>query len=280
MLVVDEAGQLSIADAIACARVAPNIVLLGDPLQLAQVSQGKHPPGMGRSILEHLLGEHATVPENRGIFLPTSWRMHAKICGFISDAVYDGRLRAADGNEVNAVITPGGSAQGLRWIPVEHEHNGRASEEEADAVVREVQALITAQYRTRTAPLQPIAEKHILVVSPYNAQRVLIRRRLRDAGYHSIEVGTVDKFQGLQAPVVIYSMATSSGETLPRDMQFLFEKNRFNVAVSRAQCLSILVCSPRLLELRCRTPEQMALVNLLCEYTQRARVAGKASVER
>jgi predicted RecB family nuclease len=270
VLIVDEAGQLSIADAIACARAAPNVVLLGDPLQLAQVSQAKHPPGMGRSILEHLLGNHVTIPEHRGIFLPESWRMHPTICAFISNAVYNGRLHAAAGNEVNAVVLPDGIANGLRWIPIEHEHNGRSSEAEADAVVREVRALLAGQYRTRTDPLQPITEKQILVVSPYNAQRVLVRRHLRAAGYAGIEVGTVDKFQGLQAPVVIYSMATSSGDDLPRDMQFLFEKNRFNVAVSRAQCLSILVCSPRLLELRCRTPEQMALVNLLCAYTQEA----------
>ena len=270
VLIVDEAGQLSIADAVACARAAPNIVFLGDPLQLAQVSQAKHPPGMGLSMLEHLLGDDATIPEHRGIFLPDSYRMHPKICAFISEAVYEGRLEAASGNDVNAIVVPGGIASGLRWRPIEHEHNGRSSEEEADAVVREVRALLSGQYATRTDPLQPLREQHILVVSPYNAQRVLIRQRLRAAGYRNIEVGTVDKFQGLQAPVVIYSMATSSGEDLPRDMQFLFEKNRFNVAVSRAQCLSVLICSPRLLEIACRTPEQIALVNLLCSYAHEA----------
>jgi uncharacterized protein len=272
VLIVDEAGQLSIADAVACARAAPNVVLLGDPLQLAQVSQAKHPSGMGLSILKHLLGNRVTVQEHRGIFLPDSWRMHPAICSFISGAVYGGRLQAAEGNDVNAIVLPDGIASGLRWRPIEHEHNGRSSEEEAEAVVHEVRLLMGGQYRTRTDALQPVTERHILVVSPYNAQRVLVRQRLRAAGYEHIEVGTVDKFQGLQAPVVIYSMATSSGETLPRDMQFLFEKNRFNVAVSRAQCLSILVCSPRLLEIACRTPEQIALVNLLCAYTQEALV--------
>ena len=270
VLIVDEAGQLSIADAIACARAAPNIVLLGDPLQLAQVSQAKHPPGMGLSMLEHLLRNDATIPEHRGIFLPESYRMHPKICAFISETVYEGRLQAASGNDVNAIVFSAGIASGLRWMPIDHEHNGRSSEEEADAVVREVRILLTSQYETRTDALQPLTEQHILVVSPYNAQRVLVRQRLRAAGYGNIDVGTVDKFQGLQAPVVIYSMATSSGETLPRDMQFLFEKNRFNVAISRAQCLSVLVCSPRLLEIACRTPEQIALVNLLCAYAQEA----------
>jgi predicted RecB family nuclease len=280
VLIVDEAGQLSIADAVACARAAPNIVLLGDPLQLAQVSQAKHPPGFGLSILEHLLGSHTTVPEDRGIFLPASWRMHPTICSFISDAVYNGRLQAAAGNEVNAIHTAGSVVSGLRWVPVDHANNPRSSEEEAEAIVREVRALIGGEYRTRTDPLQPITEQHILVVSPYNAQRVLVRQRLRAAGYGGIEVGTVDKFQGLQAPVVIYSMATSSGDDLPRDMQFLFEKNRFNVAISRAQCLSILVCSPRLLEIRCKTPEQMTLVNLLCSYVAAAESANAAQPRR
>jgi uncharacterized protein len=125
-------------------------------------------------------------------------------------------------------------------------------------------------YKTRTESGRPITESSILIVSPYNAQRVLIKQRLRAAGFGHIAVGTVDKFQGLQAPIVLYSMATSSGEDLPRNMEFLFEKNRFNVAISRAQCLSVLFCSPRLLQIRCRTPEQMALVNLLCAYVQEA----------
>ena len=204
--------------------------------------------------------------------------MHPKICAFISETVYQGRLQAASGNDVNAIVFSGGIASGLRWTPIDHEHNGRSSEEEADAVVGEVRALMASQFRTRNDALQPLTEHHILVVSPYNAQRVLVRQRLRAAGFGRVEVGTVDKFQGLQAPVVIYSMATSSGETLPRDMQFLFEKNRFNVAISRAQCLSILVCSPRLLEIACRTPEQIALVNLLCAYAQEAQGQGCDSI--
>lgn len=270
VLIIDEAGQLPIADAIACARAARSVVLLGDPLQLAQVSQGKHPPGISRSILQHLLGDHATIPEDRGIFLLHSWRMHPSICGFISDAVYEGRLRPAEGNEINAVTSPGLAGSGLRWRPIDHEGNRRSSVEEAAAIVREVRLLMRGTYKTRTESGRPITESSILIVSPYNAQRVLIKQRLRAAGFGHIAVGTVDKFQGLQAPIVLYSMATSSGEDLPRNMEFLFEKNRFNVAISRAQCLSVLFCSPRLLQIRCRTPEQMALVNLLCAYVQEA----------
>ena len=271
VLIVDEAGQLSIADAIACARAAPNVVFLGDPAQLAQVSQGKHPPGMDRSILGHLLGDTATIRPNRGIFLPISYRMHPRICDFISQAVYEGRLHAADGNERNAVHYPGKPPEsGLRWRAVEHDHNASSSEAEADVVVEEIVALLQAQCATRERTLLPLTEGDILVVSPYNAQRRLITRKLEERGVDGVRVGTVDKFQGLEAPVVIYSMATSSGATMPRNLEFLFEKNRFNVAISRAQCLSVLVCSPRLLEIACKTPEQMVLVNLLCAYTQAA----------
>jgi uncharacterized protein len=271
VLIVDEAGQLSIGDAIACGRAAPNIVFLGDPLQLAQVSQGKHPPGMDRSILQHLLGDTPTIRPNRGIFLPISYRMHPGICDFISQSVYEGRLNAAQGNEANAVHVPGKAPEsGLRWRPVEHDHNAGSSEDEAAAVAGEVVALLQAQCATRERALSPLTKDDILIVSPYNAQRRLVTRTLEDRGITGVRVGTVDKFQGLQAPVVIYSMATSSGDTMPRGLEFLFERNRFNVAISRAQCLSILVCSPRLLEIACRTPEQMALVNLLCAYAQAA----------
>jgi predicted RecB family nuclease len=279
VLVVDEAGQLALADAIACARAADNLVLLGDPLQLAQVSQGSHPPGIGRSVLEHLLGDRLTIPPERGIFLPQSYRMHPAICEFISNAVYEGRLDSVAGNEVNAVTSPGLHGSGLRCIAVEHAGNRRESVEEANAIVTAITSLREGSVVVRGAPERPLRDEDILVVSPYNAQRALLQKKLAAAGFPNVPVGTVDKFQGQQAPVLIYSMATSSGEDVPRDMEFLFEKNRFNVAISRAQCLSVLVCSPRLLEIRCRTPEQMALVNLLCDFCERATpVRGALSV--
>jgi predicted RecB family nuclease len=269
VLVVDEAGQLALADAIACARAADNLVLLGDPLQLAQISQGSHPPGIGRSVLEHLLGEHLTVPPERGVFLAHSYRMHPAICSFISDAVYEGRLDSFPGNEINEIDALGLHGSGLRYLCVEHAGNRRESVEEADAIVREIGLLREGLCTVRAEGMRPVSDADILVVSPYNAQRALIQKKLAAAGFDGVQVGTVDKFQGQQAPIVFYSMATSSGDDIPRDMEFLFEKNRFNVAISRAQCLSVLVCSPRLLEIRCRTPEQMALVNLLCDYCER-----------
>jgi uncharacterized protein len=220
--------------------------------------------------LEHLLGDHLTIPPERGIFLPQSYRMHPAICEFISDAVYEGRLDSVAGNDVNAVTSPGLHGSGLRCIAVEHAGNRRESVEEADAIVTAVTSLREGSVVVRGTPERPLRDEDILIVSPYNAQRALLQKKLAAAGFPNVPVGTVDKFRGQQAPVLIYSMATSSGEDVPRDMEFLFEKNRFNVAISRAQCLSVLVCSPRLLENRCRTPEQMALVNLLCDFCERA----------
>ncbi len=267
LLFVDEAGQIALADALACSVAARNVVLLGDPLQLAQVSQGSHPVGTDLSILEHVLGDRETVPPERGIFLDVSYRMHPEICAFISEHVYEGRLKPAPKTFDNAVTIGGRSYCGLEWMPVTHEGNRRASEEEARAIGKAIGALlggsVTVRNRERSLTLDDM-----IVVSPYNAQRVLLRKTLATMGYEAVRVGTVDKFQGQEAPVVFYSMATSSGDDIPRDVAFLFEKNRFNVALSRAQCVSILVCSPELLAVRCSSPEQMAMVNLLCAFAE------------
>ncbi|MHB8442719.1 MAG: TM0106 family RecB-like putative nuclease [Candidatus Tyrphobacter sp.] len=272
-LVIDEAGQVSLANAIACAPCAHNVILLGDPLQLAQVSQGAHPLGVELSVLAHLLGDDTTVLPERGVFLDHSHRMHPQICAFISESVYAGRLQASEATYANRVESQGLTGSGLRYLAVEHEGNRRESREEADAVVGQITRLLDGTVTVAT-PDDPTPKpraftpRDVLVVSPYNAQRRLIAQRLTDAGLRGVAVGTVDKFQGQEAPVVFYSMATSSGDDIPRDIGFLFEKNRFNVAISRAQCMSVLVCSPRLLDTRCSTPEQMALVNLLCRYAE------------
>ncbi|HEY9085700.1 MAG TPA: TM0106 family RecB-like putative nuclease, partial [Candidatus Tyrphobacter sp.] len=269
-LVIDEAGQVALANAIACAPAARNLILLGDPLQLAQVSQGSHPPGVELSVLEHLLGDDATVASDRGVFLDRSYRMHPGICDFISATVYGGRLRADERTSAHRIDTPGLSGSGLRYLPVAHEGNARESSEEAERILEEIARLLKGTFQLAPGASEPLTQAQILIVAPYNAQRRLLRSRLEAAGLGEIRVGTVDKFQGQEAPVVFYSMATSSGDDLPRDVGFLFEKNRLNVAISRAQCMSVLVCSPRLLDVRCSTPEQMALVNLLCRFAEAA----------
>jgi predicted RecB family nuclease len=274
-LFIDEAGQVSLANAIACAPCARNLVLLGDPLQLAQVSQGTHPPGVELSVMEHLLGDDATVPPDRGVFLDCSHRMHPTICDFISASVYGGRLMASERTRCNRVDSPALSGSGLRYLAVDHQGNQRESREEADRIVQEIGALLQGRVRIAAPNGDATIERgcvadDVLVVTPYNAQRRLIAQRLSAVGIHGVRVGTVDKFQGQEAAVVFYSMATSTGEDVPRGVGFLFEKNRFNVAISRAQCMTVLVASPRLLEIRCSTPQQMALVNLLCRYVEAA----------
>ena len=265
---IDEAGQIALADALIASAAAENTVLLGDPLQLPQVTKGSHPVGTDLSVLEHLLRDDKTIPPDRGLFLDTSYRMHPALCRFISGAIYEGRLHNDPSTASNAVDSVEFSGGGPFFVPVEHAGNGRKSDEEAHRIVEAVAGLMKGSVRIGETPARPMTAGDILIVAPYNLQRIRIRELLKAAGLADVQVGTVDKFQGQEAAVVFYSMATSSSETLPRDAAFLFDRNRFNVAISRAQCMSVIVCSPRLLETPCKTPEQMAMVNLLCAYRE------------
>jgi uncharacterized protein len=260
-LFVDEAGQVSLADALAVGTAARNVVFLGDPLQLAQVSQGVHPGGTGCSVLEHLLGDATTIPPDRGVFLERTWRMHPAVCAFISEVVYDNRLEPAPGRERQAVE---GVGAGIRYKPVEHAGRSQSSSEEAEAIAAELERLIGRTFTDAEAKSWLLRYEDVLVVAPYNQQVHCLRKALPGA----VRVGTVDKFQGQQAPVVFYSTASSSGEEIPRGLEFLFSRNRLNVAISRAQCLAYLVGSPRLLDVRCRSVEQMQLVNALCRLVE------------
>lgn len=264
-LFVDEAGQVSLANLIAMGTSSRNIVLLGDQMQLAQPIQGVHPGRSGESTLEYLLKGEATISPEKGIFLKDTWRMHQDVCRFISEAVYDGRLEPRPENnlqrlilrkEANSFLRP----TGIRYVPVEHSGCSQQSDEEAAVVLEIYQSLLKQRYTDKEGVTHPVTSNNILIVAPYNMQVNLLRRTLpRDA-----RIGTVDKFQGQEAEVVIVSMATSSGDDLPRQIEFLYSKNRLNVAISRARCLAMLVANPALMSVSCSTPEQMALVNTLC----------------
>ncbi|MFN8175841.1 MAG: TM0106 family RecB-like putative nuclease [Solirubrobacteraceae bacterium] len=270
-LFLDEAGQISLADALAMGTAARNLVLLGDPQQLAQVSQAVHPPGGAASVLEHLLGDRATVPPDEGLFLADTFRMHPDVCRFVSEMAYEGRLESAP-EAVRRDISGGSepwTGTGLRFVRVEHEGNRTSSREEAVRVAEIVGRLCEATFADADGTRRPVALDDILVVAPYNAQVRCLTAELPDGA----KIGTVDKFQGQQAPVTIYSLATSSGEELPRNLEFLFSRNRLNVAISRAQCLSIVVASPRLLDIDCGTIDQMRLVNELCRLGETAQAA-------
>ena len=237
-LFIDEAGQMALANVIAVAPSAKNVVLLGDPLQLAQVSQGTHPDGIGESALEHLLGEDGTVAPDRGVFLNESYRMHPTICDFISQNVYEGRLTSAPQTKGQLVESRGPlSGAGLRFIPVEHSGNAQESPEEASRLCAEIELLLLSTWIDAKGNTRMLTAEDILVVTPYNAQRRCIQRAFKKHNI-AVKVGTVDKFQGQEAAVVFFSMATSSSEEMPRNVEFLFSKNRFNVAISRARSQS------------------------------------------
>ena len=269
VLVVDEAGQFSLANAVAAAPAAKSLVLLGDPQQLTQPTQATHPYGAGISALEHLIGEHDTVPADRGVFLGTTFRMHPDVTAFVSELSYEGRLDSAPGRERQAISGEGPlSGAGLRWTPVAHDGCSADSDEEAAAVASLAKDLLTRSWTDEAGVERAMTEEDILVVAPFNAQVARLRAALPDG----IRVGTVDKFQGQQAPVVVYSMASSSAADAPRGVEFLFDLHRFNVAISRAKALSIVVASPALLDAEVHTPEQLRAVNALCRYADEARL--------
>ena len=261
---------MSLANVLACAQAAKNLVLLGDPQQLEQPQKASHPLGSELSALEYLLDGHETMPEERGLFLGETWRLHPSICSYTSELFYEGKLRPHAGLATQAVAGPTPFAgAGLFYVPVEHDGNQNSSKEEAELVAEIVGGLLTPgmTWVDRHGATNPLTMNDILVVAPYNAQVSEIAERIPGA-----RIGTVDKFQGQEAPVVIYSMATSSPEEAPHGMAFLFSRHRLNVATSRARCVCILVANPELFDLECRTPEQIRMANAFCAYLERARV--------
>jgi len=271
VLFVDEAGQMSLANVLAISPAAKSVVLLGDPQQLDQPQKGVHPPGAEVSALEHLLNGRTTIDSTQGLFLSESWRLHPDICAFTSEAFYDGRLEARAENALQRINSHGPlGGTGLRFVPVDHSSNQSNSPEEVERIAELVEELLRVgatwtNNKGETQSLKP--EEDILIVAPYNAQVALLKRRLPN-----VKVGTVDKFQGQEAPIVFYSMTTSTPEDAPRGMEFLYSSNRLNVATSRAQCVTILVASPALFDVQCKTPRQMELANAFCRYLEMARV--------
>lgn len=268
VLIVDEAAQMSLANVLAISGAARIVVLLGDPQQLDQPVQGSHPDGTDISALAHLLGDEETIAAHQGLFLEETWRLHPDICSFTSDLFYAGKLEARDHNAQQSIMSGCAvTGAGLWYLPVTHEGNVNSSIEEAEAIANLVTQILSGspEWTNRLNQNSPLAIDDILIITPYNAQVYEIQQRLPD-----IRVGTVDKFQGQEAPIAIYSTATSTQADAPRGMEFLYNLNRFNVATSRAKCACILVTSPDLMEADCRTPRQMRLANAFCRYAELA----------
>jgi predicted RecB family nuclease len=274
VLFVDEAGQVSLANTVAMSAAARSLVLLGDPNQLPQVSQGVHPDGAGASSLEHLLGGATTIEADRGLFLDVTRRMHPAINRYISETFYDGRITTDPSTARQAIQaqTPDLSGAGIRYHGPSHDGKSSSSPEEANLVADIVARLVGQTWTDANGERLTLAASDILIVAPYNAQVAAISGAIRSTmgADTKVLVGTVDKFQGQEGAVAIYSMASSSQEDAPRDMEFLYSRNRLNVAVSRARAVAIVVANPRLLDATCRTPDQMRLVDALCRLVEAA----------
>jgi predicted RecB family nuclease len=270
-LFVDEAGQMALADVIAAGQAAKSVVLIGDPQQLQRPIKGSHPDGAEKSALDHLIGEHKTISPEMGILLPETWRLHPKVCEFTSNMFYEGKLTARPITHARVIEGhPWLNGAGLWFVPVSHEGNRNSSPEEVEVVSRIVDSLLKVEVKwlddsgNRRSLKR---EEDILIVAPYNAQVSDLSERLPGS-----KVGTVDKFQGQEAPVVIYSLTTSSPEDAPRGMEFLYSLNRFNVATSRAMSTVVVVGNANLFAPDCRSPRQMQLANALSLYLELATI--------
>ena len=266
-LFIDEAGQMALADVLSVAGCAKNLILIGDPQQLERPLTGAHPEGADRSALEHVLQGQKTMPKEEGLFLPQTRRLHPSICKFTSETFYENRLQP-DQTARNRKLEghPWLSGAGLWFVSVDHKDNRNDSPQEVESIAEIVQSLRRpeVQWFDRVGERsEPIDWDKILIIAPYNAQVFALRERLPGG---SDSIGTVDKFQGQQAPVVIYSLTTSSPQDIPHGMEFLYSLNRFNVATSRAFTTVIVVGNPRLFEPECHTPSKMRLANAFCRF--------------
>lgn len=275
VLIVDEAGQMALSNVLATAPAGRGLVLLGDPQQLEQPLQSSHPEGSEASALYHLLAGEETMPPNKGLFLHETWRLHPEIARFTSEVYYEGKVRSRPGLEHQAILQASRGngrfdGSGLRYVPASHSGNSARAMEEVQAITAIVAELLdAAQWQDSSRAIRSMTADDLLIVAPYNVQVSALAEAmptLRD------RIGTVDRFQGQEAPVVIYSMTSSSPEEAPRGMEFLYNPHRFNVATSRAKAMCILVGNPALFEPECRAPRQMKMANGFCRYLELAQI--------
>ncbi|MBL9076007.1 MAG: TM0106 family RecB-like putative nuclease [Planctomycetes bacterium] len=269
-LFVDEAGQMSLAQLLAIARCAKNLVLLGDPQQLEQPQQGAHPDGADVAALTHVIGvDRHTLRDDQGLFLSETWRLHPSLCAFTSELYYDGRLTPRSGNELQRIGGTGViDGAGHFLLECAHEANQASSPEEVGAIEGLLRRILGsgATWTNRAGLTASLRPDDVLVIAPYNAQVGALRRALTPLGV--THIGTVDKFQGQEAPIVVYSCTSSSPQDAPRGLGFLYDPHRLNVATSRARCAFVMVASPALFEPEVRTPEQMRWANGMCRFRE------------
>ncbi|NLJ51465.1 MAG: TM0106 family RecB-like putative nuclease [Alcaligenaceae bacterium] len=265
-LFIDEAGQVAVANLLAMSRAASNLVLMGDQMQLGQPTQGTHPGDSGLSILDYLLHQTPTISEEKGVFLDTTYRMHSAVNQFISQAVYEGKLHTDPQNDQQTVTVPTdyhsqlAQEAGIVYLPVDHEGNTQASTEEVALIQKTAYELLGRDFTAKDGSTRPISWDDMLFVAPYNQQVGLLQSALGEQA----KVGSVDKFQGQEAPIVFFSLCASNASDSPRGMEFLFDKNRINVAISRAQSLAIVVANPALGSGGANNLDQQQKLNLFC----------------
>lgn len=273
VLFIDEAGQLGLADALAASTAADNVVLLGDPLQLAHVTKAHHPAGSGLSVLDHMLDGESIIRPDRGVFLSVSRRMHPDVCRFISQQIYKGLLESHEDCRIQSTA----AGTGLRWLPVQHSGNTTASPEEAGIILRTIKELIGSAWTDGKGRKAPLTADDFVVVTPYNDQRMLLEELFScDEAVRNVEIATVDKFQGQEKTVVFFSMVASTTAEAPRGLDFLFSRHRLNVAISRARCLAYLVCTEELLKSRARNVDDMRLISTLNAFVEFAKSGPKS----
>jgi uncharacterized protein len=263
-LFIDEAGQFTIADIVAIGLVAKNIVLIGDQNQLGHPTEGVHPGESCKSVLNFLLGDDETISEDRGIFLDTTYRLHSKINEFISHNFYEDKLICHKDNDLRSINLDGHKSihsEGIFYIQADHEGCSQKSDEECDIVKNLIDQFIGRESINEKGKSHKIDVNDILIVSPYNAQTNYLASKLKKGA----RVGTIDKFQGQEASITITSMTSSDAECLPRNLDFIFDRNRLNVALSRSQLISIVIFNPRLLDTYPTSKEQLILLNNFCK---------------
>ena len=262
-LFIDEAGQLSLTDLIAIGNIAKNIILAGDQLQLGQPIKGSHPGESGKSILDYLLDGKDTIAEDKGIFLNKTFRLHPKINEFISTNFYEERLVCDE--SVNKRVVKFNKKlliknSGIHFIEMKHENNVQTSIEEFKVIRDLMKEMIGLEYDDGKKKRKLVVDD-FLIISPYNTQVNLLLSKLEESKIKNPRVGTIDKFQGQEAPITIISMTSSDSDSLPRNKEFFFSRNRLNVAISRAQIASIILFNPNLLNSSPKNIDQIKLMN-------------------
>jgi len=263
-LFIDEAGQVSLANTLAVSTSTKNIVLIGDQMQLSQPIKGTHPGIGGKSSLEYLLEGYDTIPPEKGIFLNETRRLNENICEFVSSSFYDSRLKPHPITKERYVQLNLDeiSDAGINYIPMSHENNSQKSNEESDYIKELLNKIIGKKCKDNNKSKERVLDLNdILIVAPFNMQVNNLSRNLPK----NSKVGTIDKFQGQEAKIVFISMTASDPENIPRHKSFFFSRNRLNVGVSRAECITIILFNPNLLNTSCQKIDEMKLINNYCK---------------